>query len=224
MARPSTRERIAAAARALRPYGFVADEASAAGLRAYEPFAIFSAPEAYVAGARGTIEGERVEAYEYTYSTTDNEGSTSTHTTLVVAVHHRAIRGAAAFAPEPREWSALASFIDAALWVPPFTFLKVFQLLEAERNPDRVVGEADFDRLYRVRAASTSAAREAITPSLIRTVLGIAFRGAVEIRPGVLLYAPPSGRFDAATIVPSLGVGAAFLAAFSDAVPRGYRG
>lgn len=223
MATTSTEARIAATSEALRPYGFVVQRAFAEGLRAYEPFALFPRPGGYLVGAEGSIEGERVEAYEYTYPPPGPEGPTLTSTVLVVAVHHRSIRGAAAFAPVEREWSALASLIDTALWVPPFTFFKVFQLLEAQRNPDRQIGEGDFDRLYEIRAASASAAREAIPPSLVRVTLGMAFRGAVEVRPGVLLYSVPGARFEADGIVPALGIGAAFLGAFTDRASHGYR-
>jgi hypothetical protein len=83
------------------------------------------------------------------------------------------------------------------------------------RDPDRTVGDADFDRLYRVRAASDSAAAHAITPALREVCVRLRFRGAVELRPGVLIYSPYEHRLDEKTAVPALGVGAAFLAALA---------
>ncbi len=208
-------ERLAGAARALAPYGFTFDARRAPELRRYEPFVLLAKPEEYVVAAQGTIEGAPVEAYEYGYSSMDSEGHATYHDALVVAVHHPWVNGGASFAPDQKEWGGVAAALDVLFWIPPFTILKAFQYAMAAKNPDREVGDAEFDRLYVVRAASDDDARRAITPALREVCLRLAFGGAVELRPGVLLYSPYAISLDAEHAVHALGIGAAFLGALA---------
>jgi hypothetical protein len=206
-------DRLCEAAAALAPYGFRLDDSLAKGLRAYEPLAELEVPAHYVVGVSGHVEGIPVEAFEYEYATSIQDGSTTYGDQLVVAVQHPAIRGTASFFADPKQWSSAAAFVDAFLWVPPFTLLKAFQLLFESKSPDRTVGDADFDRLYVVHAASDEAARLAIPPALRAAVLRAGFRGTVELRPGVLLYAPSTGRLDSDHAVGAIGLAPYFLGA-----------
>lgn len=158
-------DRLRQAAASLAPYGFTLDTSRATALRAYEPFLELASPNHYVAGAFGDIEGTPIEAFEYTYGFTDSDGNTSHYDQLVVAVQHLAIRGTASFRDDPTEWSSAAAFLDAFLWLPPFTLLKAIQLYNEAKNPDRGVGDADFDRLYVVHAASATAAPSSSAPA-----------------------------------------------------------
>lgn len=220
---PSREERLAGAARALAPYGFRPDPRRASELRKYEPFTLLWQPESYVAGFFGSIEGAPVEAYEYGYTTTSEEGGTIHNSVLVVAIHHPWVNGGAAFQPDPREWDGVSAVIDALLWIPPFTIVKALQLVMEARHPDRNVGHPQFDRLYQVRAESNAAARRAITPDLRAVCLRLAFRGTVELRPGTLLYSPHGYELDERTAVHALGIGAAFLGALSPKVAHPMR-
>src|SRR5947209_358717 len=112
----SREERFAAAAEALRPYGFVLDVAYAQGLTHYEPLALMSSPSFYSAGALGSIEGARVEAYEYGSVTRDADGNVVYHSALAVAVHHPWVNGGAAFSPDDKEWGGAAAVLDTLLW------------------------------------------------------------------------------------------------------------
>lgn len=219
---PRLEERLAGVAHALAPYGFVVDARRAGQLRAYEPFTYFAAPEGYAAGVFGTIEGATVEAYEYDYTSTDSEQQVSHYSALAIAVHHPWVRGGASFGPEHKEWTTTGALLDALLWIPPFTILKVFQYAMENTNPDRTVGDADFDRLYRVRADSDEAAQRAIPPALRSLCVRMAFHGSIELHPGVLLYQPQAvSRLDPATVIPTLGMAAAFLGALAPA-PGGH--
>jgi hypothetical protein len=229
---PSRDERLAAAARALHPYGFTMDWRYAQGLRQYEPFAEMHAPESYVTACFGTIEGARVEAYEYEYTVhrTIQSGGigsdgmvhtmdvTDHETALAVVVHHPWIRGGASFVADLAAWGTLGTVINAILWVPPFTIAKIVMALAEMKNPDREVGDAEFDRRYKVHAPSEEAARAAIPPTLREVCNHIDFRGSVELRPGVLIYSPYPARLDEQTAVQALGVATAFLGAFA---PKG---
>lgn len=219
---PSTAERHAAAAQAIRPYGFVLDPSAAVGLGRYLPFELLATPQTFATCALGEIEDAPVEAYEYGYSSRDSDGNTTYRTELVIAVHHASIRGRASIRPEWREWSVFAAALDIILWVPPFTLVKAIQLLAESRHPDRSVGDSDFDRLYVVRAASDAAAREAIPQPLRDALMRIGFKGTLEIRPGVLLYSPHRLGLDGEGAVPALGIATVLLAALRR--PEGYRG
>jgi hypothetical protein len=208
--------RYAAAARALHPYGFVVDPRYARGLEAYEPFVLGAAPQEYYVGAYGTIEGVRVEAFEYGYRASDNAGASSWNTKLVVAIHHPWVNGGASFQPDYKEWIGIGpKILDAILWIPPLTIVKALQAVIAAINPDRLVGDEEFDRYYVVRAESDEAARRAITPALREVVLRTGFNGIVELRPGVLLYMPFVLKLDGENAVPAIGMSAAFLGALS---------
>lgn len=206
-------ERLAAAAAALAPFGFVFRPDEAARVRRYLPLREASAPEHLVTACFGRIEDATVEAFEYESSSTDSDGNTSWSTSTLVAVHHPAIPGGASIHPDWPQWSTAAAVIDAVFWIPPFTILKLFQLAFAARNPDRIVGDADFDRLYVVHAGSDAEARAALTPALREALLRLRFRGTLELRPGALLYSPHDYRFDAETAVSAIGVATVLLGA-----------
>lgn len=219
---PSREERHAAAAAALAPYGFVVASRRARELGEWAPFALHARPEHHDAAAFGTIEDAEVAAFEYRYTTTDAEGQSQSHTQLVVIAQYPRIEGGAAFSPEPREWSGVARAIDAFLWVPPFTLLKVIQWLGESKHPDRHVGHAEFDRLYRVRADSDAAAQRAISPRLRETVVRLGLEGVVELRPGAVIYSVAGCSFDGEGVVRALGYAAPLLIAAA-VEPSSYR-
>jgi hypothetical protein len=208
---PSSEERHAAAAAAIAPYGFVVGKEGARALEKWLPLELHHRPESYEVAAWGRIDSAEVSVFQYGYSTTDGEGQTHHHDQMVVVAEHPRIEGGAGFTPEPREWSGVAQALDVLLWIPPFTFVKVIQWLGESENPDRSVGHADFDRLYRVRARSDAHAARAIPPLLRESVVRLGFRGNVELRPGVLVYSVFGCRFDAEGVVRALGFAAPLM-------------
>lgn len=212
---PSREERLAGAARALAPYGFAQDPARAKQLERYQPFVVLTQPEDHVTAFFGSIEGAPVEAYEYGYSSMDNEGHTNHFSALAVAIHHPWVNGGAAFSPDRKAWGGVAAALGTLRWLPPFTLFKALEHVERSKHPDRVVGHSEFDRLYYVRAESDESARRAIPPRLREVCVRSGFRGRVELRPGVLLYSPAASAFDERTAVDALGIGAAFVGALA---------
>ena len=210
---PSSEARYEEAARAIAPYGFVTDPARASLLRNFQPLAELSEPDHYKIAAFGRIEDADVAAFEYAYSYKDSEGRSHSSTRLVIVVAHPMIAGSASLSPDGREWDAFQGVLDVIFWIPPFTFLKAIQLLNESRNPDIVVGHAEFDRLYLVHAASEAAAREAFTAELRDLLPRIGFRGTLELRPGYLLFTVHGARFDEQTLPNALGHVAPLLAA-----------
>jgi hypothetical protein len=219
---PSREERDALTAQALAPSGFRLANERARELVAWTPLVLHATPETYSAAAFGRIEDAEVGVFDYGYSSTDAEGRTHSHDQLVVVAQYPRIEGGAAFSPDLREWSQVALVLDALLWIPPFTFLKVFQWLSAEQHPDRTVGHGEFDRLYRVRAPSDAAAQRAIPPRLRDTCVRLALQGTVELRPGAVLYSVRGCGFDAEGVVRALGYAAPLMVA-ATMEPSGYR-
>jgi hypothetical protein len=206
-------ERHHQAAALITQYGFVTDPSRANEVLRYRPFAFLSSPETSCTAAFGRIEAAAVSAFEYEYSSQDSNGNWSSDVTLAVVVEHPDIPGGAAIRPDWREWSTIGAFIDTVFWIPPFTILKVFQLLMQDQNPDRVVGHAEFDRLYEVRAKSNEAAARAIGPELRDLLPRIGFRGTLELRPSLAVFSIPGTKFDSEGIVRALGHVAPILAA-----------
>lgn len=220
---PSRDERYAAAAAAIAPYGFGLVPAATAPLAEHAPFQLHPSSDGCNVAAYGRIEESDVWAYEYSHSSTDSEGQTSSYDQLIVVAHHPRIEGGAAFSPEPREWSGVARALDTIFWIPPFTLLKVIQWMGEARNPDRTLGDAEFDRLYRVRAASDSEAQRAIPRRLRETVLRLALRGTVELRPGTVIYSIDGCRFDGDGLVRALGYAAPLLVGAMAEPAQAYR-
>lgn len=215
-------ERHAAAAAAIAPYGFVVGKEGAQALAQWAPFELHHRPSDFAVAAWGRIESVDVSVFEYGYNTTDAEGQSHHHRQMMVVAQHPRIEGGAGFTPEPREWSSVAQVLDALFWIPPFTFLKVIQWLGESENPDRSVGHAEFDRLYRVRASSEEQARRAIPQRLREVVVRLGFRGTVELRPGVLFYSVAGCGFDGEGVLTALGFAAPLIVAAS-VEPSAYR-
>lgn len=209
---PTRQERHAAAATALAPYGFRLEPQSAGNVRSYEPFALIAGPTTCHMAVVGQIESTRIEAYEYTYQTTDAEGGVTYADEFVVVVHHPWIVGGANFSPDLRAWGGVHSVIDALLWIPPFTLLKLVQLL-GNKAPDRAVGHSEFDRLYKVRAASDADAARAISRGLRELFVRLRLRATVELRPGLLIYSLFDHRLDDKTAIATIGAAGAIIAA-----------
>jgi hypothetical protein len=210
---PSREERLRAAAIALAPYGMVMDARRAGELRQYEPFAELSTPSGYTTAVHGRVDDAPLEAYEYTYATTDSEGRRTYENEIAVVLRHAWIRGTASLRPDQKQWSSAAAALDVLLWIPPFTLVKAIQHLNESKNPDRTIGDVEFDRLYAIHAASDEAARQAIPPSLRSAILAVRFRGVIELRPGVLVYSPYGMGLDERTAIKAIGFAAYFLAA-----------
>jgi hypothetical protein len=220
---PDREERLRAAASAVAPYGFVLGHAGDGPLREQLPFALHATPEAVSAVASGRIDAADVWAFEYSYTSTDSDGNSSSSDQLVVIAQHPRIEGGAAFQPEPREWSAVARAIDLVFWIPPFTLLKAVQWLNEARNPDRIVGDAEFDRLYRVRAGSDEEAQRAIPRALRETVVRLGVQATVELRPGAIVYSIAGCGFDGEGLLRALGYAAPLTVSAMAAPSHAYR-
>ena len=207
-------QEVEAAREALRPFGFEVDPTGASAIATWLPFKIFHTPDAYGAAAVGRIESSTVGAFQYTYTYTDSEGHSHSAEDLLIVAQHPMIRGDARITVDAKEWGGLAAFIDVMLWIPPFTLIKAIQLLGTSHDPDRIVGDAEFDRLYRISAASDAEARAAIPQALRAMLLQLRFRGRIELRRGALIYALEGATsFDAETLKRVLGYAAPLVSA-----------
>lgn len=219
---PTREERDARLAAALAPHGFAVANERARELEAWAPLAIHAAPESYESAAFGRIENADVAVFEYGYSVEDAGGLRHPRSEMVVIALYPGIEGGAAFGPEPREWNEMTRAFDTFLWVPPFTFLKAIEWMEAQRRPDRTVGHGEFDRLYRVRAISDAAAQRAIPPRLRDTCVRLAMEATVELRRGAILYSVRGCGFDREGVFRALGYAAPLMVSAA-MEPSGYR-
>jgi hypothetical protein len=203
---PSREERYAQIAQTLSPYGFSLqpERGAAAVLQGFTPFELFRAPESYSSVVAGQIDGRAVAVAQYEYTSTDNEGNTSTISEHITVVHDHNIRGVAGLATD---WTktAVGAFINAALWIPPFTIVKAIQLLFDSKHPDREVGQADFDTRYKIRAVNDEVARTVFHPAFQQALLRCSFDGTLEVRHGALLYTLSGSTFDAPGLMRTLG-------------------
>lgn len=175
-------------------YGFAYEPDGGEILRGLLPFAVHTTPDRYGPRAHGTLGDARIEVFEYSYDSTDAEGNKSTYTRVLCVVQHPAVEGSASITPDAAQWGGIAAFLDALFWIPPFIFLKLIGAFNAARNPDRTVGDREFDRLYYVRAESDEAAQRAIPPALRQWLVRHGFRGSLELRPGMILYSAEGAR------------------------------
>lgn len=225
MAPAATREeRHAAAAASVAPYGFrlVPPETERLKLQ-LAPFALHSSPIRCRATVYGKIDNAEVYALEYDYTSRDANGKRRTSSKLIVAVYHPGIAGGAAFVNDQTQSSSVLAAVDLLMWLPPFTFVKAFQLLAEQNNPDRSVGDAEFDQRYVVRATSDADAARAITPRLRETVVRLGFQGTVELRENLLIYSVHRCRFDGEGLLTALRYAAPLALAAMTVPDAAYR-
>lgn len=194
-------DRYRKAALVLERHGFRSEIPPRDALRRYQPFKAFDDPQEALVRAVGRCGDAYVEIYEYEYSSTDSDGNTSTSDTLVACVLHPKLCGSAVIFPDAAEWGGAAAIFLALwnflTWFPPFIILKLVHFIHLKQNPDRVVGQSDFDRLYVVRASSNEAAAQAVPPLLRKYLLATRFHGRIELRPGLMIYSVRGARFRA---------------------------
>ena len=215
--------KVEEAREALRPFGVEVDPTGASAIATWLPFKLFAPPNSVGAAASGRVESSAVSAFQYAYTYTDSEGQSHAGEELLIVAQHSRIRGDARITVDAKEWGGLPAFIDVMLWIPPVTLIKAFELLRASHDPDRVVGDAEFDRLYCISAASDAEARAAIPQALRAMLLQLRFRGRIELRRGALIYALDGAtHFDKETLLRVLGYAAPLVSA---ALPpsAGYR-
>ena len=198
----------------LDAHGFRSGHARPDALAPYLPFRHFDTPDECVVFASGSVDGVNAELYEYDSSSRDSDGNTSYSTTLLACLHHPWVTGGASITLDWKEWSTLAAAIDAAMWFPPFLFVKAIQMYAESRDPDHVLGHPEFDRLYHVHAPSLDHASRAIPPALREFLARYAFKGTVELRPGLILYALHSARFTIEGVQRTMSFARGFLSSF----------
>lgn len=173
------------------------------------PFVVLATPDRCTVRARGPVDDRELEIVEYDYSWRDSDGNDHYADAVLGALEAPWSRGRAAIAMDERAWSGFAAALDVLFWIPPFTFLKLVQLANEARRPDREIGNAEVDRRYRVHAESEEAARVAIPPKLGEHLLSTNFRGAIEIRPDLVLFSLRDARFDPAGVEATIAHGRA---------------
>lgn len=180
----------------LQRYGFQVGQAHPDALQRYLPFRSLSPPTRCTFAAAGHVESTPVELYHYEHYWTDSDGNSQGGAALLACVHHPWVAGGASITLDWKQWSTFAAVFDAVTWFPPFLLLKAVTAYNEARDPDRVVGHPEFDRLYYVHADSQEVAARTIPPALGEFLSRLAFRGTIELRPGLILFALESAGLD----------------------------
>ena len=184
----------------MAPWGFRMEPHDQEAHRRWLPFVVLSTPDRSTVHAHGEVDDRGLDIVEYDYSWCDSDGNPQSADAVLGVLHVPWSRGRAAIAMDERAWSGLQAALDVLFWIPPFTFLKLVQLANDTRRPDREIGHAEVDRRYRVHAESEAAARAAIPAKLGEHLLATNFRGAIEIRPDEVLFSLRDARFDPAGV------------------------
>ena len=211
---PALREqRFAAVAPVLGRSGFKLERPPLDALAALAPWP-FPPPSYALALARGACDGAEVELHEYG-SIHGASAAPALQSHAVVLARHGRLDGRVQLFPDPDPDKQ-----------PPGLFARVrAAVLGAQAGPeDLVVGDQELDRLYVVHAPSVEAARRALPPALRRWIAGVRFAGAVDVRPGMLLYSVPGAILEPAGVGRLLAPLGELLEAATSAPPQGYRG
>lgn len=172
------------------------------------------APEDYGIAVVGQINERPVKVVTGAYTSTDNEGNTSTTEVILTIAEHPNVRGTAII---QRDWkhSTAGAIVNALLWIPPFTIVKAIQLIFDRNTPDLVVGDPAFDAMFKVHSESVALAQQAIPEAARRYLVESNFDGMIVARPGALIYRLDGARVDAESVLATLDAALPLIEAFS---------
>lgn len=215
--RPKPREqRLAEISEAATAYGFTIVPPNAAYelLAPHIPKLEQKVPDSYGVGLVGKVEGHELVVVTGSYSTTDNEGNVSTTDVLLTLLKHPYIQGTAVMY---RDWkhSTAGAIVNTLLWVPPFTIVKMIQLVFDGQKPDLAIGDAAFDGMFKVHSESVELARRGVPPGARRYLVEAKFDGTIVARPGVLIYQLAGARIDVESLNATIAAAPVLLAAFA---------
>jgi hypothetical protein len=210
---PYVRERRhASAVPALTAVGFAPERCALDALAGLVPWP-FPTPNFAFAAARGNVQGAEVVAYEF--GTIHGTASApALQASTVVLIQHARIDGRAQIRLDP--------FPDKE---PPGVFARMrATIFGAETGPeDLVVGDPAFDHRYLVYSPSIEAARRAIPLALSTWLVRNAFPGAIDVRPGLLIYTVPGVIFEPSRVSWLFPPAAPLLEAATTSAHQGYR-
>lgn len=171
-------------------------------------------PENYGIGVTGKVDEQELAIITGYYTTSDNEGNVSTTDVLLTIVKHPNIQGTAVMY---RDWkhSTGGAIVNKLLWIPPFTIVKMIQLIFDSHKPDLAIGDAEFDSMFKVHAESVPLAQQAIPPAARRYLAESKFDGTIVARPGVLIYQLDGARLDVESVTATIAAAGPLLSAFS---------
>lgn len=171
-------------------------------------------PESYGIGVVGKVDGHELVVVTGEYTTTDNEGNTSTTDVLLTVATHPYIQGTAVMY---RDWkhSTAGAIVNKLLWIPPFTIVKMIQLVFDSQKPDLVIGDPAFDSMFKVHSESVELAQRGIPAAARRALVESNFDGTIVARPGVLIYQLDGARVDGESVRATIAAAGPLLAAFA---------
>lgn len=202
--------------RAVTPLGFtVLPEPSAWNfMKPLLPMQGHTTPEGYGIAVVGTVDNCNIQVITGEYSTRDNEGNESWTDVLLTIIEHPSARGTAIVHPDWKH-TTTGAIVNKLMWIPPFTIVKFIQIVFDRQTPDLVIGDPEFDSMFKVNAESVALAQQAIPPSARRYLVASNFDGMLVTRPGALIYRLDNAAVDAESVLATLALASPLIAAFS---------
>jgi len=199
---------------ALQGAGFQREATDERGLDAYTPWS-FPQPLRVVSRHSRQCDGADVDVFHYEYRLHTKNGP-RVFSKVVALARHPGIEGGAAIAPDLKRWGtgyALVHWVVGTIVIVAISPVLLLGLVVwligkafgrswiswPRRTIDRLTGHRHFDRLYTVAAESDAAASRAITTALRDYLTRARFRGALELRRGLLLCDVSQASFDQST-------------------------
>lgn len=203
--------------RAVVPLGFTVlpEPAAFDYMKPLLPMQGHTTPDGYGIAVVGTIEHCNVQVISGEYSSRDNEGNEQWSDILLTIIEHPAVRATAIVHPDWKH-STAGAIVNKLLWIPPFTIVKLIQIVFDNATPDLVIGEPAFDSMFKVNAESVELAQQAIPPALRRYLVESQFDGMIVTRPGAIVYRTNAARVDAESVLATLALATPLIAAFNE--------
>lgn len=197
-------------------------QARKAPLEAYRLTA-FEPPDAVLTRLTGEIEGAPLDLFEVEWVARGSKGATYRGKRVMAVLRHPSFAGEARCTWEHFQgvaltlvkWTLIAFVLVAAFWlILPLWFVRSRR---GERTFDRDwrVGDAAFDRRFRVDGPSQADARRALPRAFQSFVVERDLRGPIEVRPGMLAVDVGATTLDPEAFERALALSKAILAIYA---------
>jgi hypothetical protein len=207
---------------AVSPYGFELRQPRKRPFEDYELEA-FEAPDTVLTRLSGEIDGVPVDIFEYDWVQPGAKGAVNRGRRIAILIRHPAIDGRARCTWETFQtlgakifYGALIAFVFATLFwlLIPIWLVQHYQG-KSTFGRDWRVGDAEFDKRFKVDGPSHAEALRALPCAMQQLALAEELHGPIEVRPGILAMALTAKRFDPQTFERAYALAKRALAAYA---------